>query len=110
MATHAQVQVRHFARRHLRVVEDEELLADLIADPDFLLVGRQARAVRAVGNQFAARLHVVRPDAMRHLARLQVHDIEADMLAEADVGVAVAAIDGEWKHAALAAILHIEHE
>ena len=47
---------------------------------------------------------------MCHFAALQINHVEADMFAQADVGIAVAAIDSEREYAALADIRDLFHE
>ena len=65
---------------HFRGVVDEQLLAYLIADPEFRFVGGQGGAVGPVGNRFVAG-----QDAVQDFSGLQVDDVKADMIAEADV-------------------------
>src|SRR5262245_36113921 len=48
MAAGAEVHLSQFLRRHFRGVEIKQLLPILVADPKFLLVRRETRAVRAM--------------------------------------------------------------
>ena len=88
-------------RWHLRGVEDEELLPILIADPEFLLIRCQASAVRPVCNGLTIP-GIGCHHAMERLAFPEIEHVKADVLAEADVSGAVAAIDCEREDTALA--------
>ncbi len=49
-------------------------------------------------------------DTVRHFAGPQVHDVEPDVFAEADVGEPVPAIKGEREHAAFTNIVDVANE
>ena len=62
-------------------------------------------AVRAVWNRRDVGEH-----AMWHFAGAQIHDVEPDVLTQADVGVTIAAVDGERKDAAFADAADVAHK
>jgi len=59
VATLAEGHMFDFTRRHLRGVEDEQLLSVLIANPKFLLVRRKRGSVSAMRNQLIVRHRIV---------------------------------------------------
>ena len=61
--------------------------------------------MRAIRNRLTAGQH-----AMRHFTGLQVDDIEPDVFAEADVGVAIPAVYREGKHAIFADVVDVPHQ
>src|SRR5205823_13783430 len=105
VAALSQINMAGFFGRHLGSVKHEQLFALLIADPEFLFVRCERGAVCAMRNRLAAGQY-----PMRHFAGLQVGDIEPDVFAEADVSVAVPAVDRERKHAALADVADVADE
>ena len=69
-----------------RVVEDVQRAVGGVADPDFLLVRRQADAVAGAAVPLdRALLEALHLDAVQHLARLQVADLEAEQAVDVDV-------------------------
>src|SRR5213592_3280508 len=101
----SQFYVAGLLRRHLRGVEAEEFFAFLIADPEFRFVGRERGAVRAMENRL-----ITGEDTAQHFAVSQVHDIEPDVFAEADVSETVPAINGEREHAAFANLVDVANQ
>src|SRR5439155_15300543 len=105
VAALAQLNAAGLLRRSLPGVEDKESPAFLIADPEFLFVRRKRGAVCAMRNRLAAGQH-----AVGHVAGSQIDDIESDVFAEADIGVAVPAVDGKREHAAFADTADVAHQ
>ena len=97
MSARAQVHLAGRFRRHLGRVENKQLPAILIADPKFLLIRAQRGAMGAMRDRFGAGEHQV-----RNSASAQVHHVKPNVFAETDVGVAIAAVHGEWENAAFA--------
>lgn len=75
MAFPDQVNLAFGPRGHLGRVEDEQLLALLIADPELGFIGRQRHPVGPMSYGRSSR-----GDPVQKLAGLQIHDIEPDGL------------------------------
>ena len=89
--------MRFFNRRHLRRIEDIKSFPALVADPEFLFIRRQRRAVRP-----PIEISVTRHHPMQHLASFDIRDIEADMFSETDESEFAGAVDGKGKNTAFA--------
>src|SRR5438093_1951797 len=79
---------------HLHRIENEKLLALLIADPQFRLIRCEGGAMSAMRDRLLSSEHT-----MRHFTRLKVYDIKAHVLPQTNIGKAVLAIDRKWKDA-----------
>jgi len=102
VTTLGQLNLAFWLGRHFRGVINKQLLADLIADPQFLFIGCESRSVRAMGNMFLSCI-----DTVRNLSRFQIHHIKADVIPQAHIGDAVTAIHGVGKYPAFAYVLDL---
>src|ERR1700722_14707358 len=87
---------------HLRRVVDEQLFADLIADPEFGFVRRQGRSMSPMRD-----LLFSGEDAVRDLAGFQIDDVESDVISETHVGVTILTVYGERKDETLAHVFDL---
>src|SRR5260370_39721212 len=95
-----QVDFALWLGRHFRGVIDEQLLADLIADPQLAFIGCESCSVRPMGNMFLSG-----KNAVRNFSSFQIHNVEADVISEAHIGGAVMAIHGVGEYPAFAHVL-----
>src|SRR6185295_13815606 len=92
----AELDARDLPGRHRRRVEDVQAAVGAVREPDLLFVGREAdavaRAAVALDRSFLVAGHL---DAVQHLARPQVPDLEAEKLVDVYESERLGGIDGE---------------
>lgn len=101
MPPHTQVDVTLRLRWAHGNIEDEELLAILVAHPQFCFVGRHTDPVRAMFN-FLTALRIGGEQAAADLSGLEVDNINSNVLTQADKSPTVLAINTKREHAGFA--------
>ena len=102
VSSNGQIDVSHLLGGHLGGVKVEQLLTILVADPQFPLVGGESGSVGSMRDFLLAG-----EDPMDKFPLFQIDDVEAHVLAQADVGDAVVLGDGVREDRVLADILDL---
>src|SRR5687767_8122499 len=74
-------------RRHLRGIEDKELLTFLVADPEFRFIRSESCPMGSMANRFTPC-----DNPVRSLARFEIHNVKAHSFSQADIRDAIGAV------------------